>query len=586
MRRALRVGLAIASASALWACAVDQSLREYLSTYFWMPFAMRYGDLAPNRVERYSSAFAGMNAAATKPALARMERLYQTGAALPESSQYKPGELQSALAEARSDPSLTQAEREEVDLIDAKIALRAKSLPEARKKLSAFLKTAQTPELLSEARGWLAHVYYLAGEQSAAAKIYLDELNRTDSNLSRDTLLNSLSILYGSDGGLKLWDQLEDYFDTPEHAAFAIKLATNPQGSHEDPNNGPRLDSAGPKDALIPKLLERHSDLLKTNNGADLLTMLGMRAALSAGDPRSALRIANQASRTAAVQQEPDFLWMLGASYYLSRQYAGAQGPLLQLFSSRRASRNQQAAAAYGLCGVYQKLGNRVEQLRYALWLSTGQPTYPTNVQNQSVYWAASGFDLGLLLEAEASMEDLRIFQTRYPALADSRLVRYSLAVRLARKNQYAEAAEIYQALNVPDRAAHMREMADLYREGDKLKIAEYLSANSEAIYFNDQLWYGFQRYALTGKTDTRFSRAERNRQIAVERKLKDDQEELWRAYLLLRDVVREEGRTDRGRKAAQLAIRCLRQINVGRFEREEEIQKGDIELTAWLRRQ
>ena len=29
------------------------------------------------------------------------------------------------------------------------------------------------------------------------------------------------------------------------------------------------------------------------------------------------------------------------------------------------------------------------------------------------------------------------------------------------------------------------------------------------------------------------------------ERKLKDDQEERWRAFLVLRDVVRDEGKTD-----------------------------------------
>jgi hypothetical protein len=50
-------------------------------------------------------------------------------------------------------------------------------------------------------------------------------LGRQDSNLSRDTLLDSLRMTYGYDGGPLLLEELEQYFDTPEHAAFAIQLA-------------------------------------------------------------------------------------------------------------------------------------------------------------------------------------------------------------------------------------------------------------------------------------------------------------------------------------------------------------------------
>jgi hypothetical protein len=64
---------------------------------------------------------------------------------------------------------------------------------------------------------------------------------------------------------------------------------------------------------------------------------------------------------------------------------------------------------------------------------------------------------------------------------------------------------------------------------------------------------------------------------------LKDDQEERWRAYLLLRDVVRGEGKSELGRKAAALALRCLHGISVERFERGEEIRKADLELSRWL---
>jgi len=93
------------------------------------------------------------------------------------------------------------------------------------------------------------------------------------------------------------------------------------------------------------------------------------------------------------------------------------------------------------------------------------------------------------------------------------------------------------------------------------------------------------QRYAFQASTDARLIRAERQRLMQAERKLKDQQEERWRAYLILRDVIRDAGPTDLGRQAAILAIRCLRGISE-RFERQEEIRNADLELSRWLRRQ
>jgi hypothetical protein len=70
---------------------------------------------------------------------------------------------------------------------------------------------------------------------------------------------------------------------------------------------------------------------------------------------------------------------------------------------------------------------------------------------------------------------------------------------------------------------------------------------------------------------------------IDGERKLRDNREELWRAYLLLRDVVRDAGHTALGRESAPLAVCCLRKISEG-FGRREEIRKADVELSTWLR--
>ena len=55
-----------------------------------------------------------------------------------------------------------------------------------------------------------------------------DELNRDGSNLSETTVRQSLRLTYGYDGGQKLVDHLDEYFDTPEHAEFAIQMTTNP----------------------------------------------------------------------------------------------------------------------------------------------------------------------------------------------------------------------------------------------------------------------------------------------------------------------------------------------------------------------
>src|SRR5579863_594828 len=517
-----------------------------------------------------------------------------------------PAKLRDALAAARADHSLSRREGEEVDLLDAKIDMRIgepgaasnQFLVSAEKKLQAFLRSARTPEFRSEARGWLAHIHYLSGDQMAAGKIYLDELNRNGSNLGRETLLNSLHMTYGYDGGQELLDRLDEYFDTPEHAAFAIQLVTNP---HWYPSGEqPRQDQ--PKlYARIKGLLDKHANLLNSNTGSNALALLGMRTALRMGDPPAALNIAAMVPGDAAVRREPDFDWMLASAHFLSHDFAGAEAPLLELFQSPRSSDNQKAAAAYGLCGVYAKTGNSVERIRFALWLHRAAldphdfRSYPSDIRDQSIYWAESGWDLNLLLESEAADDALESFLQRNPDMADARLVRYSLAVRRARENRYEEAAQIYESIHASRRAPRMRQLAALYQEANRTdladsqlqearyKLAEFISANQERIYFNDQLWNGLQRYALTASGDSRLTREERQTQTANDRKLKDDQEERWRAYLILRDVVRHSGKTALGRQAARLAIGCLLGIS-DRFERRDEIRMAEIELSKWLR--
>jgi len=200
-----------------------------------------------------------------------------------------------------------------------------------------------------------------------------------------------------------------------------------------------------------------------------------------------------------------------------------------------------------------------------------------------------------MLLDAEAPIEALRLFVGQNPNLKDIRLVKYALAVRLTRENQYKEAAEIYAAIHAVRRAPRMRRLATLYTEATrsdlaatqileaKYQLAKFLHENSVGVYFNDALWSGLQNYALKAPEDVRLTRAERERLISLERKLRDDQEEHWRAYLILRDVVSEAGHTALGHKAAKLALRCLSHIST-RFERAEEIQAAQTNLWRWLR--
>jgi hypothetical protein len=599
-----------------WACGFDDALREYLDVHFWMPFSKSASLFSKKTVRRISSPFAGMVKGAGHTPLEKLRAQYQV-ISQPEPVAFDTASMRQAVVDARAQPTLNQREREEVDLIDAKIDMRAgqpsdnpEILRRAQEKLKQFLRTARTPEFLSEARGWLAHIHYLFGEQTAAGKIYLDELNRNGSNLSRESLLNSLRMNYGYDGGPELLAHLEEYFDTPEHAAFAIQLATNPhwdRSAHWDRYAGKyekrkeRVDEAVQSYARINGLLEKHRDLLQSESGANALSLLGMRTALWMGDPPAALKIADMVPDDDAIRREPDFQWMLASARFLSHEYAAAERPLLQLFQSPRSSEDQKAAAAYALCGVYQKTKNTVEQIRFALWLHAQvrkKDMYLSRsggIADKSVYWAVSGWDLGLLLDAEAPIDKLETFLAKYPDVPEVRVVRYSLAVRLAREERYEESAQIYEAIHAYRRAPRMRQLAALFHEANRTdlappqlqaaryKMAEFLVANSNRIYFNDALWFGFQRYALFSSSESRLTREEREALLANERKLKDDQEERWRAYLILRDVVRDAGQTELGRRAANLAIRSLRGLS-DRFERQSEIRKADIELTSWLR--
>ena len=162
------------SVAAISACGFDRTLRAYLSKPFWLPFAKHSADFERRGVKRVSVPYAGMMAAAGDSPLVKLRKAYQE-IREPSAFPYQPSGERTAVAAARADTSLTRKEREEVDLIDAKIDLRAageegevpdpKLLTSAQKKLEAFLKTARSPEYMSEARG-VARPYLLSARQS------------------------------------------------------------------------------------------------------------------------------------------------------------------------------------------------------------------------------------------------------------------------------------------------------------------------------------------------------------------------------------------------------------------------------------
>jgi hypothetical protein len=97
-----------------------------------------------------------------------------------------------------------------------------------------------------------------------------------------------------------------------------------------------------------------------------------------------------------------------------------------------------------------------------------------------------------------------------------------------------------------------------------------------------DAPWGGVQNYALFASEDSRLMHEEREKLSNLERKLKDDQEEYWRAYLILHDVAAEEGKTELGRRAARLGMQCVRSISV-RFGRSDDLLRADRELYLML---
>jgi hypothetical protein len=222
-------------------------------------------------------------------------------------------------------------------------------------------------------------------------------------------------------------------------------------------------------------------------------------------------------------------------------------------------------------------------------------PFYYYEMSRAGVYGYLD-FDAPYLLDAQLTDSELEnSLKYRLMKPDDLPAIRYALAVRYARREKYAEAAQMYDQLTGA-RAELMRQAAKLFaatkapgvppeRRLEALyDYADFLSQNEDGIFFNDTLWHGFQDGVLKGTVSASGTESA-GRAAELERRLRDDQEEYWRAYQILNRVVRQAGPTPLGKKAAARAIFCLRKIRTDRFGRAEDIDRADLRLSSWLER-
>jgi hypothetical protein len=608
-----------------YACGLDFTFRAYLDKRFWQPFAKYEDSIVKWEAARQIGTegrpvpnkdpfvFAGFSTDPAHEALLKVRRAYAN-------KSYD--EARRGVAEAEKEP-LSDGEMEELRLIDAKLDIRMAEqeapgdrtlLTEARLKLEAFLKTSRITSWRSEAQGWLARVHYMLGEYSSAVKIYLDELTAENTVFSRVSLVNSLHMIFPYNGSsARLAEHLEDYFDKPSHALFVVYVVTNPVYS----NGEERVATARVAQTVV-NTLQNHSSLFDGTDMSDLLALALMRASIYMGDTRRALAYADKISPASRIAETSEFNWMVAACRFLQREYAEAEGPLLKIVQSKAATPRELRAATRGLLGVYQKLGRSVDQLHAAfLYEKVGDATAsePYGLDQYTMYLPAWEWllDVPYLLDVELTDDQLREYLVRYGAQARqikyppyhsrnrtaSDAVEYALAVRLARQEKYNEAAEIYRRLNARPRATRMELLADMHASASdtaspareqleaQYEYASFLEAHSTRVFFNDMIWKGFQTSTFLGGSGLEsqgFTKKEMERLLKDERRVKDQQEERWRAYRIFTTIMGKSGYTELGKRAASKAIRCLDLINTDRFGRAEEINQARDTLLKWLR--
>jgi hypothetical protein len=597
------------------ACGPDLTFRAYLKRSFWTPIYYRVQTMAPPNHREESGPYAGYLLAPASPALERLRAAYRNlqGPSISTISDVE--SLNQAVQKALAPGVLRGEELEEARLIECKTALRlgegsAERLAEAHRKFESFLAAAQNPAFVSEGRGWLGRVHYLEGDYVAATRIYLDELDSPTSSLSREVLVNSLKLSCRAGMG-QLSSRLGEFFDTPRHALFAVNLVTNP----ESETYGNSADGR-----KLLQMLQDHGALFRSGPDSEALVMALMRASLYLGDPAATLNYGAKV-RSGNLRGNPEFNWMLAISHFVKRDYAAAEMPLLRMFHSASATAADRRTAAQALTGVYFKMGRKVDALHAAFLQASEAEADPFSSESCRPQWCdwCESLDLPYLLDAQLGEQDLSDYLKTFPRpigppisvfgwngrkFSAPQIVQYSLAVRYARREAYAEAASLYRSLGIGRRAQRMHAAAALLartREpslstNERLKAryeyGVFLAANPDRLYFNDLLWMGFQTYVFIdgrgrwGNEESRdgLTARERKELKRSDRKLSDDQEERWKSFHVLEAVAREAGHSELGRKAAVQLLDALVKINTNRFGREEEIESAVSTWKRWLR--
>lgn len=606
------------------ACGTDVTFRAYLDKTFWRPRVRYIAELAnglPKEKQSYAP-FAGTASSGGRPDLQEVRKAYQDLLAGQDAHWY--ALVYPKGATSRIDAMLgrlqpaNKAERDEMELLKCKVGLRAATRDDSAALVSVqscfefYLKQARPTALASEARGWLARTYYISGKHASAAKIYLDELASTTSNIRRERLLTSLRMLYPYDTrAAQLSKDLNELLDTPAHALFAANLITSPNGL--DPGSEDLSDVA----AQLVEDLEQHRNLFRQGAESDALALSLMRAALRIGDAAAVLRYSEAIAQNSSVRQLHEFAWLAGSASFLQREDTQAESYFLTLLGSAKADSRYKTFAANGLIGVYDRAHQPVRQLWAAFQASANDREYSDGPDSFGV--SGLNFNVAYLLDiqlADAELEEyLRLYSDpksdpiveRYPRnRTATELVRYALAVRQSRGERFLEASRTYDGLFMSQRAARMRQAARLFADAQdssftpgrhleaQYAYGAFLADNSERVFFNDRLWHGFQMWALMplGSERDYYENVNHHKNLPAEevpgireaeRRFKDDQEEYWRAYQILNQVADQAGKTPLGLRAATKAIVALRRIQPDRFGRAQEIQAADTRLTNWL---
>ncbi len=658
-RSAIAVAIAIVVAHVIAdACGVDFLPRSHYNDALWRPLSRHHASFAAAPGVVLPGAFAGMRTPMSTAPLDVVREAYQRLVGVRDTGDADGGTLVEAVAAAIAAARLASpdaAARDELDLVALKVRLRAlerdiadEGWANLAKAFETFLARSLTPEMASEARGWLARCLHMAGDRASAAKIYLDELARPATVFSTESLTLSLQMLYrwnGTDTGLL--DDVEAFFDTPSHAVFAVTLLTNPVPNEEvgEVAGSATAEALGRarrvyRDRIASRaitVLEARRDLFRGPDGDHLAALL-MRAALYRGDAEAALRYHERLSPSSALRGDPDVRWEHAAALSVAGRLGEARGELQRILDDPSLKGTAvQRTAARGVVGLSMQLGDNVEALRAAFLRAPGDDRPMDEVQAEQLAqgrfaarwlipvpegWAWS-IDLPYLLDVWMSDAELDRARREWPAsllalpsaagawnaprLTVGQEIDYARAVRRARATRFAEAAVLYERAGNAVRAARMRRAATAFARAsapgasaaDRISYAQLLADQPERLLFHDRLYSGYQRLILATsygcwsppcppvQVEAALSAMPpevRRAYVRRERRLRDRQEERWQAVQVLLPVVDADRGTDDGRAAARLALECLGRITTERFGREAEVAALQRRLRTWLR--